>query len=104
MKPTDKNDRFRRYSNRALLVFGVLLMALAIRACNQSVDAALAAFHMKEVARLGRLPIAPAARHFLGRQGYGVAAVALAARGGGQQALGQGLLVLHELAGDFLNK
>ncbi len=39
MKPTDKNDRFRRYSNRALLVFGVLLMALAIRACNQPAHA-----------------------------------------------------------------
>ncbi len=35
MKPTDKNDRFRRYFNRALLVFWVLLTALAIRACNQ---------------------------------------------------------------------
>ena len=35
MRPTDKNDRFRRYFNRALLVSGVLLMALAIRACNQ---------------------------------------------------------------------
>ena len=39
MKPTDKNDRFRRYFNRALLVFGVLLMALAIRACNQPAHA-----------------------------------------------------------------
>ena len=39
MKPTDKNDRFRRYSNRALLVFWVLLMALAIRACNQPAHA-----------------------------------------------------------------
>ena len=39
MKPTDKNDRFRRYLNRALLVFGVLLMALAIRACNQPAHA-----------------------------------------------------------------
>ncbi len=38
MKPTDKNDRFRRYSNRALLVFWVL-MALAIRACNQPAHA-----------------------------------------------------------------
>ena len=39
MKPTDKNDRFRRYFNRALLVFWVLLMALAIRACNQPAHA-----------------------------------------------------------------
>ncbi|MGP1364723.1 hypothetical protein [Neisseria sicca] len=39
MKPTDKNDRFRRYSNRALLVFGVLLMAFVIRACNQPAHA-----------------------------------------------------------------
>ena len=39
MKLTDKNDRFRRYSNRALLVFWVLLMALAIRACNQPAHA-----------------------------------------------------------------
>ena len=39
MKPTDKHDRFRRYSNRALLVFGVLLMAFAIRACNQPAHA-----------------------------------------------------------------
>ena len=39
MKPIDKNDRFRRYFNRALLVFGVLLMALAIRACNQPAHA-----------------------------------------------------------------
>jgi PTS system, IID component len=39
MRPTDKNDRFRRYFNRALLVSGVLLMALAIRACNQPAHA-----------------------------------------------------------------
>ena len=39
MKPTDKNDRFRRYFNRALLVFWVLLTALAIRACNQPAHA-----------------------------------------------------------------
>lgn len=39
MKPTDKNDRFRRYFNRALLVFWVLLLALAIRACNQPAHA-----------------------------------------------------------------
>ena len=39
MKPTDKNDRFRRYFNRALLVFGVLLLALVVRACNQPAHA-----------------------------------------------------------------
>ena len=39
MRPTDKNDRFRRYFNRALLVFWVLLIALAIRACNQPAHA-----------------------------------------------------------------
>ena len=39
MKQTDKNDRFRRYFNRALLVFWVLLTALAIRACNQPAHA-----------------------------------------------------------------
>ena len=39
MKPTDKNDRFLRYFNRALLVFWVLLTALAIRACNQPAHA-----------------------------------------------------------------
>ncbi|WOS99016.1 hypothetical protein CYJ98_004980 [Neisseria perflava] len=35
MKQTNKSDRFRRYLNRALLVFWVLLLALVIRACNQ---------------------------------------------------------------------
>lgn len=39
MKPTDKNDCFRRYFNRALLVFGVLLLALVARACNQPAHA-----------------------------------------------------------------
>ncbi len=39
MKLTDKNDRSRRYFNRALLVFWVLLMALVIRACNQPAHA-----------------------------------------------------------------
>ena len=39
MKPTDKNDCFRRYFNRALLVFGVLLLALVVRACNQPAHA-----------------------------------------------------------------
>lgn len=39
MQSTDKNDRFRRYFNRALLMFWVLLMALAIRACNQPAHA-----------------------------------------------------------------
>ena len=39
MKQTIKSDRFRRYLNRALLVFGVLLLALAIRACNQPAHA-----------------------------------------------------------------
>lgn len=35
MKQTNKSDRFRRYLNRALLVFWVLLLALVVRACNQ---------------------------------------------------------------------
>ena len=39
MKQTNKSDRFRRYFNRALLVSGVLLTALAIRACNQPAHA-----------------------------------------------------------------
>lgn len=39
MKSTDKNDRFRRYFNCALLVFGVLLIALVIRSCNQPAHA-----------------------------------------------------------------
>ena len=39
MKQTNKSDRFRRYLNRALLVFWVLLLALAIRACNQPAHA-----------------------------------------------------------------
>ena len=39
MKPTDKNDCFRRYFNRALLVFGVLLLALVVRACNRPAHA-----------------------------------------------------------------
>ena len=39
MKQTNKSDRFRRYLNRALLVFWVLLTALAIRACNQPAHA-----------------------------------------------------------------
>jgi len=39
MKQTNKSDRFRRYLNRALLVFWVLLMALVIRACNQPAHA-----------------------------------------------------------------
>ena len=39
MQQTVKHDRFRRYFNRALLVFWVLLTALAIRACNQPAHA-----------------------------------------------------------------
>ena len=39
MKQTNKSDRFRRYLNRALLVFGVLLLALVVRACNQPAHA-----------------------------------------------------------------
>ena len=39
MKQTNKSDRFRRYFNRALLVFWVLLLALVIRACNQPAHA-----------------------------------------------------------------
>ena len=39
MKQTNKSDRFRRYFNRALLVFWVLLLALAIRACNRPAHA-----------------------------------------------------------------
>ena len=39
MKQTNKSDRFRRYLNRALLVFWVLLTALAIRACDQPAHA-----------------------------------------------------------------
>lgn len=39
MKQTNKSDSFRRYFNRALLVFWVLLLALAVRACNQPAHA-----------------------------------------------------------------
>lgn len=39
MKQTNKSDRFRRYLNRALLVFWVLLLALVVRACNQPAHA-----------------------------------------------------------------
>lgn len=39
MKQTIKSDRFRRYLNRALLVFWVLLLALVVRACNQPAHA-----------------------------------------------------------------
>ena len=39
MKQTNKSDRFRRYFNRALLVFWVLLLALVVRACNQPAHA-----------------------------------------------------------------
>ena len=39
MKQTNKSDRFRRYLNRALLVFWVLLLALVVRACNQPAPA-----------------------------------------------------------------
>lgn len=39
MKQTIKSDRFRRYFNRALLVFWVLLLALVVRACNQPAHA-----------------------------------------------------------------
>lgn len=39
MKQTNKSDRFRRYLNRALPVFWVLLLALAVRACNQPAHA-----------------------------------------------------------------
>ena len=39
MKQTIKSDSFRRYFNRALLVFWVLLLALAVRACNQPAHA-----------------------------------------------------------------
>ena len=34
MKQTIKSDRFRRYFNRALLVFWVLLLALVVRAAD----------------------------------------------------------------------
>lgn len=39
MKQTNKSDRFRRYFNRALLVFWVLLLASVVRACNQPAHA-----------------------------------------------------------------
>jgi len=39
MKQTNKSDRFRRYLNRALLVFWVLLLALVVRACDQPAHA-----------------------------------------------------------------
>ena len=39
MKQTNNSDRFRRYLNRALLVFWVLLLALVVRACNQPAHA-----------------------------------------------------------------
>ena len=39
MNQTNKSDSFRRYFNRALLVFWVLLLALAVRACNQPAHA-----------------------------------------------------------------
>ena len=39
MKQTNKSDRLRRYLNRALLVFWVLLLALVVRACNQPAHA-----------------------------------------------------------------
>lgn len=39
MKQTNKSDRFRRYLNRALLVFWVLLLALVVRTCNQPAHA-----------------------------------------------------------------
>lgn len=39
MKQTNKSNRFRRYLNRALLVFWVLLLALVVRACNQPAHA-----------------------------------------------------------------
>lgn len=39
MKRTNKSDRFRRYLNRALPVFWVLLLALAVRSCNRSAHA-----------------------------------------------------------------
>ncbi|HFC8523330.1 TPA: PTS sugar transporter subunit IID [Neisseria subflava] len=39
MKQTNKSDCFRRYLNRALLVFWVLLLALAVRACNRPAHA-----------------------------------------------------------------
>lgn len=39
MKQTNKSDRFRRYLNRALLVFWVLLLALVVRACNRPAHA-----------------------------------------------------------------
>lgn len=35
MKPTDKNNRFRRRLNRALLLFWLFVLAALIRACNQ---------------------------------------------------------------------
>lgn len=34
MKTTDKNDRFRRYRNRALIVFWAVALVLSLKACN----------------------------------------------------------------------
>lgn len=34
MQPTNKNDRFRRYLNRALLLFWIFALAALARACN----------------------------------------------------------------------